>query len=105
MPIKITSVQNMSFANSETKKQKKNFDYRILMNQLECGIAIMTLNMIQCTGSKYCWSVCLQPDCMYFWSHTENAPIRQDVDIGKLGPMWPPMPSKDEFGHKYTEAG
>lgn len=103
MPIKITSVQNMSFANSETKKQTKNFDYRILMNQLECGIAIMTQNMIQC--SKYCWSVCLQPDCMYFWTHTENAPIRQDVDIGKLGPMWPPMPSKDEFGHKYTEAG
>lgn len=45
-----------------------------------------------------------KPDCMYFWTHTENAPIRQDVDIGKLGPMWPPMPSKDEFGHKYTEA-
>lgn len=27
MPIKITSVKNMSFANSETKKQNKNFDY------------------------------------------------------------------------------
>lgn len=27
MPIKITSVKNMSFANSETKKQKKKFDY------------------------------------------------------------------------------
>lgn len=101
MPIEISSVQNMSFANSETKKQKKMLI--ILMHQLECGIAIMTQNMIQC--SKYCWSVCLQPDCMYFWTHTENAPIRQDVDIGKLGPMWPPMPSKDEFGHKYTEAG
>lgn len=101
MPIEISSVQNMSFANSETKKQKKMLI--ILMHQLECGIAIMTLNMIQC--SKHCWSVCLQPDCMYFWTHTENAPIRQDVDIGKLGPMWPPMPSKDEFGHKYTEAG
>lgn len=27
MPIEISSVQNMSFANSETKKQTKNFDY------------------------------------------------------------------------------
>ncbi|XP_061163770.1 uncharacterized protein LOC133172931 [Saccostrea echinata] len=46
-----------------------------------------------------------KPDCMYYWTHTENAPIRQDVDIKKLGPMWPPpLPEKDEFGHKYTEA-
>lgn len=42
---------------------------------------------------------------MYYWSYTENPPVKQDVDIGKLGPMWPPMPSNDGYGHKYTEAG
>ncbi|XP_022329894.2 uncharacterized protein LOC111128535 isoform X2 [Crassostrea virginica] len=45
-----------------------------------------------------------KPDCMYYWSYTENPPVKQDVDIGKLGPMWPPMPSNDGYGHKYTEA-
>lgn len=62
----------------------------------------MILNMIVI---KYCWFVCLQLDCMYFWIYIENVLIRQDVDIGKLGFMWFFMLLKDEFGYKYIEVG
>jgi len=44
---------------------------------------------------------------MYYWTHTENPVSKQNADIGKLPPMWPPTQADGEEHHglKYTEAG
>ncbi|OWF42617.1 Formin-2 [Mizuhopecten yessoensis] len=45
-------------------------------------------------------------DCMYYWTHTEHPVTKQNADIGKLTPMWPPNLSDQDNQHglKYTEA-
>ena len=49
-----------------------------------------------------------QPDCMYYWTHTQTNISEKTVqDVNKLPPMWPPNLSDtpDKPGLKYTEAG
>ena len=49
-----------------------------------------------------------QPDCMYYWTHTQTAVSEKVVqDVNKLPPMWPPNlnDSPEKPGLKYTEAG
>lgn len=51
----------------------------------------------------------LQGDCMYYWTHTEVPVTKQQNEIGKLTPSWPPPQYLSEedlkAGRKFTEAG
>ena len=49
-----------------------------------------------------------QPDCMYYWTHTQTVGSPRVIqDVNKLPHMWPPnlSDSPDKPGLKYTEAG
>jgi len=54
--------------------------------------------------------VCLlQPECLYYWTHTQQSgPPVAPHDVSRITPMWPPPqdPTLDNRpGLKYTEAG
>ena len=65
-------------------------------------------NFPACKGLNLYSCNVLQPDCMYYWTHTQtNISERAVQDVNKLPQMWPPnlndLPEKP--GLKYTEAG
>lgn len=51
---------------------------------------------------------CFQPNCLYYWTHTQATSTTQVAEPGKLTPQWPPTQHDVEEmrpGLKYTEAG
>ncbi|CAC5400490.1 FMN2 [Mytilus coruscus] len=85
---------------------------------------MLTRHDLQVIGSQYC--TCLiaagiikevnrkdsqwlfKGDCMYYWTHTEVPVTKQQNEIGKLTPSWPPPQYLSEedlkAGRKFTEA-
>ncbi|KAK3092858.1 hypothetical protein FSP39_007992 [Pinctada imbricata] len=73
-------------------------DLNVVSSQFcTCLLAAGVINQVEATNH----------DCMYYWTHTQSQVTKQNVDIGKLTPMWPPLPSDEnasQIGQKYTEA-
>ncbi|KAJ8309312.1 hypothetical protein KUTeg_014186 [Tegillarca granosa] len=80
-------------------------DLQVVISQV-CT-CLMAAGVIKQLESKDIADNKFKTDCMYYWAHTENPVTKQNVDIGKLAPMWPPAQPCDQDiqpGQKYTEA-
>ncbi|XP_060070537.1 protein cappuccino-like [Ylistrum balloti] len=78
-------------------------DLQVVISQVvTCLIATGIIKELEQREGQFVF----RTDCMYYWTHTENPVAKQNADIGKLTPMWPPnLPNQDsQHGLKYTEA-
>lgn len=80
-------------------------DLQVVMSQMIT--CLMAVDVIKELEDRDDGQFVFKTDCMYYWTHTENPVSRQNADIGKLTPMWPPnlTDQENQHGLKYTEAG